>query len=505
MAGGFKRIEDYDVVDPVVLPDDAVIYTVLPNESTPALIDRHWNWLAFKNWLVGIIALFATGPREIITADTTLVFGKKYLISGDYELTLPANPVEGDAIDILSEGYATVIQTDAEHIIEYKTKYFTIKGSAGYLSLYPRDRLVLVYKGVQNYQAGSILKLSDPGTKPGATCNGVTFSYDGIYLGAAASSTPYVHIYKRAGDTFTKLSDPTGDLPTNAAKGASFTRDAAHLAISSVQSPFIQIYKRSGDAFAKVADPTGGLPPDQAHDCAFSHDGNYLAVAHQGTPYLTVYSRSGDVFTKLSNPSSLPASNGISVGFSSDNNFILIGTQSSPYAYMYKLEGGALKQMAFPTQASTIRGVAFSHNGDYVACGVSVLPNINILKRNGNTWVALTPPVSLPAGAGFRTSFSRNDLFLTVSHGASPYVTVYQRFGDTFVKLTDPVTPPTGNAEGAIFSEDGFYMVVGHSTDPWLTFYINKTSANKVWIIEEFDIIDGGSAEDGGGMVNRFK
>ncbi len=66
MAGGFKRITDYDVVDPAVLPDDAVVYTVLPSEATPALIDRNWSWAGFKAFL----ATFVTAVADVV-ANTT--------------------------------------------------------------------------------------------------------------------------------------------------------------------------------------------------------------------------------------------------------------------------------------------------------------------------------------------------------------------------------------------------------------------------------------------------
>jgi len=55
MAGGFKRITDYDVVLPADLPDDAIVYVALPSEATPVLIDRKWTWANFKSWLTSWI------------------------------------------------------------------------------------------------------------------------------------------------------------------------------------------------------------------------------------------------------------------------------------------------------------------------------------------------------------------------------------------------------------------------------------------------------------------
>lgn len=49
---GEKRITDFDIVDPDAMPNNAAVYTVLPSEVTPELIERHFNWLDFKNWFL---------------------------------------------------------------------------------------------------------------------------------------------------------------------------------------------------------------------------------------------------------------------------------------------------------------------------------------------------------------------------------------------------------------------------------------------------------------------
>ena len=44
----------------------------------------------------------------------------------------------------------------------------------------------------------------------------------GTYLAVAHNSSPYITIYKRNGDTFTKLSDPA-TLPTDEGRGVAFS------------------------------------------------------------------------------------------------------------------------------------------------------------------------------------------------------------------------------------------------------------------------------------------
>ena len=113
-----------------------------------------------------------------------------------------------------------------------------------------------------------------------------------MYLSVAHLSSPYITIYKRSGDTFTKLSDPSS-LPAGDGSGCAFSPDGAYLAVSHANSPYITIYKRSGDTFTKLSDPSS-LPTGVGYGCAFSPDGTYLAVAHSVSPYITIYKGGGE-------------------------------------------------------------------------------------------------------------------------------------------------------------------------------------------------------------------
>ena len=131
------------------------------------------------------------------------------------------------------------------------------------------------------------LKVEDPSTLPTGNGWGCAFSPDGIYLAVAHDKSPYITIYKRSGDTFTKLSNPPS-LPPAGANGCAFSSDGTYLAVGHSSSPYITIYKRSGDTFTKVSNPSS-LPTGAGKGCAFSPDGMYLAVAHNSSPYITIY------------------------------------------------------------------------------------------------------------------------------------------------------------------------------------------------------------------------
>ena len=98
------------------------------------------NKKAFLNTLGMFFRSFI--GRKDVTSDITMESNEKYLISGDYNLALPASSVKGDVIDILSDGYPKINQSDAEHAINYLDKYFTTKGATGSIQLFSKNSLV---------------------------------------------------------------------------------------------------------------------------------------------------------------------------------------------------------------------------------------------------------------------------------------------------------------------------------------------------------------------------
>ncbi len=222
--------------------------------------------------------------RIIVSTDITMTSPENYLVSGNYDLTLPSSPAEGDVIDILADGYPKIIQDDAEHVINYKDRHFTTKGTSGYIQLFSKNNIELVYKGTGLSRLATPAKVSALDA-PEGDGQGCAFSYDGIYLAVAHSNSPYITVYKRTGDAFAKVSALTA--PEGGVLDCAFSYDGTYLAVAHVTSQYITVYKRTGDAFAKVSALTA--PEGDGLDCAFSYDGTYLAVAHATSPFITVY------------------------------------------------------------------------------------------------------------------------------------------------------------------------------------------------------------------------
>ena len=90
----------------------------------------------------------------------------------------------------------------------------------------------------------------------------------------------------------TKLPDPSA-LPIGIANVVAFDPTGTYLAVAHINSPYITIYKRNGDTFTKLSNPSASdpstLPTGNGRGVAFDSTGTYLAVAHYGRPYITIY------------------------------------------------------------------------------------------------------------------------------------------------------------------------------------------------------------------------
>ncbi len=296
--------------------------------------------------------------------------------------------------------------------------------------------------------------------------NGCAFSTDGVYLAVTYETSPYLALYKREGNSFIKLPNPS-ILPPGEAKACAFSADDTYLAVTHDESPRITIYKRSGDIFTKLSNPST-LPAGDAVGCAFSADGIYLAVAHKATPYVTIYKRSGDIFTKLSNPSALPAGTPTDCAFSSDGTYLAVAHSSSPYVTIYKRSGDVFTRLSNPSPLPTglAWGCTFSLGGNYLALALNSGSNMLIYKRNGDTFTVLANPAYTPPDEAYGCRFSPDDAYLVYAAISDPNVdglpvVVYDHDGDTFTlnrKLSESIGDVNDYGVGCAFSADSTYF-----------------------------------------------
>lgn len=289
-------------------------------------------------------------------------------------------------------------------------------------------------KASTDLETGTLKKLSFS-ENPASGVFKLAFSSDGVYLAVIGNSTPYLHIYKRSGDTFTKLMEPP-DLPGVFLKNASLSKDGLYLALGSGYIPFIIIYKRLGDTFVKLTDITN-KPYSAVSDISFSADGNYLAAVTGDE--LFVYKRSGDNFTRLSGPSEQP-SIPFHISITADGTYIAVDVTSKQCLYIYKRSEDTITKL---TELSLLadnhlNSLSFSADGIYLAVGFGKKPYVIVYKRSGDTFTKLSgPPVEFDRDDQYVTyvEFSLDGLYLLLVTRQNPMLYIYKRSGDNFTLI----------------------------------------------------------------------
>ncbi|UOK65275.1 hypothetical protein MT997_13580 [Paenibacillus sp. OVF10] len=181
------------------------------------------------------------------------------------------------------------------------------------------------------------------------------------------------------GDSFTKLTDPS-ILPTGFVRGASFSPDGKHLCLAHGTSPFATIYKREGDTFTKVT--FSDTLPSLAEGCAFSPNGKLLSIVTTTSPFVSIYRREGDSFSRLPDPIKLPSGYSTSVAFSLDSKRMIVGTTTTPFLCIYEVNDKEIIRLSDVwSSTGTVNAVDFSYD-NYLSVAEAASPYLGIYKAN---------------------------------------------------------------------------------------------------------------------------
>ena len=322
------------------------------------------------------------------------------------------------------------------------------------------------------------------------------------YLAVAMSVSPYIAIYKKNGDTFTRLPNPA-TLPTGIAYGVVWNGN--HLYCSHTSYPYVTAYKRTGDTFTKLADFTTNEGAVAAGRIATN--GGKMAYTFSGAPYFKTVSISGDTFSVDSNSgTSLAATPLLNTGIaynlnSGSGNYLAIATQGI-FIFTQGNPPVVISQ-SMPTSV-TVRAVATNAYDEFLSYGDTNLIRLAATSA-GPTFGTYSPsslavstntPLNLAwdgyhaqflaaaltsfngvtvrfwdPGVGFTTcTVSGNSsgggrgvawsysvvLYLALASSVSPYIYIYKQnavLGTTFSKLSDPAVLPEGICNAVAFSD----------------------------------------------------
>ncbi|MFS2159174.1 hypothetical protein ACCD10_17720 [Pseudomonas sp. Pseusp122] len=227
----------------------------------------------------------------------------------------------------------------------------------------------------------------------------LSFSADGVYLAVAYGATsPYLEVYKRSGDSFTKLTLPA---LTQGGNSCTFSDDGVYLGITYNVSPYFAAYKRTGDTFTKLTTPVVGATA-LVGQMAVSADGVYWAISTGVSgPNLAVVKRTGDAFAVVTQ---VVGVNGAfsAMSMSKDGSYLACIVPNNPVAFIYKRSGDAFvyQQQVNNVNGTNAMSVMFSPDGKYLYSGDSA--GFYVYRNVGETFGRLTGPGVVNAGS---TSF----------------------------------------------------------------------------------------------------
>lgn len=279
----------------------------------------------------------------------------------------------------------------------------------------------------------------------GLQCTGLEYSHDDTYIVRLGTTNPNIYLFKSPNYNTSPLT--IAALP-NDGHAASWSSDSAYLAVGHSTSPYLTIYKRTGDTFTKLSDPAT-LPVGAVYDVRFDPTDTYLAC-HVSTvsTKLVIYKRSGDTFTKLANPSSFPPGNVGGLGWYHDSSYLAVASSSTPYITMYKRSGDVfteLPDLTPPPSASSGTNIDFSPDGNYLAVSHAGGYGITVYTVDSatDTFTYVAAITATIGGTGADVKFDKSGLYLGYAGGTSPYCGVYKTDTIPFTILTVPTGSTT--------------------------------------------------------------
>jgi PKD repeat protein len=331
-------------------------------------------------------------------------------------------------------------------------------------------------------------RLPNPNILPTGFGNAIACTRDGVYVAVAHTTTPRLTIYKRSGDVYTKLPNPT--IPTGNGTAVAFSGNGVYLCVTHATTPYISIYKRSGDTFTKLPNVSPAIYRT-AISCCLSFTGDRLILGLASSPFVYVFANVGDVYTSVSSPSNPPTAAVSTCAYSPDDVYLCLGQTAAPRLVFYKNSSGVLTRLAAPLSLppGTPEGVAFSDFGDWLFVGNQSATNATAYKRSGDTWERITVTFSgshgtMSTGAGL----SSDGTIAGLSTFGYPYVVFFSRVGDEFIQQQNPATLPSYDGYSACLDASGFYFAASFYNSPYVIMYkgsiqppVTNFSATPLW------------------------
>lgn len=315
---------------------------------------------------------------------------------------------------------------------------------------------LIIYKRNGN----TYTKITDPASMPPAGVTGVAWN-GSTHLACAHSGYPYVTVYKRAGDTFTKLADFTTNQGFATTGHVRFNQhpelgNSTLMAFNYSLTPFFKLFSLSGDTFSSYSSPAltpgNAAPPNADLNFQQNLEGEFLAIAAGG---IFIYTTANPPVRITQSMSTSLLVRSVSADFA---GYTQIVYERSTNIYYYDMAAGPYSFTAASPATLAIGGVCQGAlerdpiGTGYLFVGINTSPFFRayFAPFSYNQFALSANPPGAVMGVSVTAATNPT---VACAHAASPYVTIYNFDGaTTMVKVADPAVLPPGAATCVAFS-----------------------------------------------------
>jgi hypothetical protein len=330
--------------------------------------------------------------------------------------------------------------------------------------------------------------------QPAGQVNAGEWSSDGQYLALACNVSPYLYVYARNGNTYTKLLDPV-TLPTAAAsavtwistpnQGPNHSRVGVYYNAIPYYQEYTIDYKNTVTNLPTVIDynPISAQPTGASTAIALATTASFAATNIGNlSPYVYFYSRAGDTFTKTANPATLPTGLVNGIQFNSSASSVALAHNTTPFVTIYNISGVTFTKItnptALPIATTGAQNVAWGNGDQNLVVTTDLTPFYINYSRSGDTFTAVATATNLPPSTPQAAAYSPSSNFIAFGYAAGTARTQVSTvtngvFNFTGTTITSSVGSVSVNKNALAWTSDSRFLAAGMATTPFIAVYVN--------------------------------
>lgn len=243
-------------------------------------------------------------------------------------------------------------------------------------------------------------------------------SVNGDYIVATLQNAPWLSIFKRVGDTFTRLEIPV--VLSSRPNDIDITKDAMYLALTIGTG--LKMFKRVEDTFIELKNAI----PGYKRGGKFSPDASFFATVNTNNTGaisgITMYKKAGDVFTQINLNIPISVVDTDAFSFSPNNNFFIAFDYTNLVCFGYKIVNDKFIRSDIKVNINVRGPVVFTKDEQYFYSFGFNKTYITKYKKEGDSFILVE---DLPNRVAYRLVSTDAD-YIADAINISPFIKVYK-------------------------------------------------------------------------------